>query len=80
MYMYNCNFHCELVLVLSKVPSERGRAELHIDALNKTNDAKIVHRRDDQVFRRLWLMPCSNLGQICNKHNRTMALGTRVGK
>ena len=54
------NFCCELVLVLSKVPSERGRAQFHNDTKNKTNGAKIVHRRDGEVFRRLWLMPCSN--------------------
>ena len=66
MSTYNCNFCCELVLVLSKVPSERGRAELHVDTLDKTDGAKIAHRRDDQVFRCLWPMPCSNLGQICN--------------
>ena len=45
--MYNCNFCCELVLTLSKVPSERGRAKLYIDILNKTDGAKIAHRRDD---------------------------------
>ena len=78
--MYNHNFCCELVLILSKVPSKRGRAELHIDTMNKTNGAKIAHRRDDQVFRHLWLMPCSNLGQTCNKHNRTVALSSQVGK
>ena len=49
-----------------KVPSERGRAEFHIDTLNKTNGAKIAHRKDDQVFRRIWLMLCSNLGQTYN--------------
>ena len=74
--MYNCNFCCELVLVLSKVPSERGRAQLHNDTKNKTNGAKIAHRSDNEVFRRLWLMPCSNLGQICTNDNRAMALGT----
>ena len=42
--MYNHNFCCELVLILSKVPSERGREKLHIDTMSKTNGVKIVYR------------------------------------
>ena len=79
--MYKRNLCCELVLILSKLPSERGRVEFHIDIMNKTNGAKIAHRRDDpfsDTYGRCHA--CSNLGQTCNKHNRTVTLSTRVGK
>ena len=36
MSMYNHNFCCEVVLILSKVS-----AEFHIDTMNKTNGAKM---------------------------------------
>ena len=46
--MYNCNFYCELVLILSQVPLKRGRAELHIDTKNKTKAAETANRETIQ--------------------------------
>ena len=39
--MYGCNFYCELAVVLSLVPLNRGRTELHVDTKNKTIGAEI---------------------------------------
>ena len=80
MSMYNCNFYCELVLVLSQVPLKRGRVELHIDTKNKTKAAEITNREIVQFFSCVWLMPSLNLGQICNTQNSTLALSLRVDK
>ena len=54
--MYNRNVCCELVLVLSKLPLKRGRAQVHTDTKNKTNGAKLAYSRGNKIFRRLWLM------------------------
>ena len=78
MSMYNSNFCCELVLVLSKVPSKRCRAGLHIDT--KKKGAEIPGKSDGTVYRRVWLMPCPNLGQTSNSQKGTIAVGPRVGK
>ena len=42
LYMYNCIFKCELVLILSEVPLTIRRAELHKDTKNTTKGAKIT--------------------------------------
>ena len=42
--MYGCNFYCELAVVLSLVPLNRGRIELQVDTKNKTIGAEIVDK------------------------------------
>ena len=43
--MYNCNFYCELALVLSQAPLKRRRAEVHNDTKNATKGAGMTDVR-----------------------------------
>ena len=74
MFMYGCNFYCELALVLSQVPLKTKRAELRIDVIYQRADNETIQippRMTDVIF---------NSGQTCNTQNSTMTLEQQVGK